>query len=145
MSCGCRRVWLQCWFPASHETQARAAVQSSRFCDCRRAKQEYVREELRDANQARGRGSQMGGPEGGLASVNETEWLSEVRAGRKKAAVLKDAEKVFQVGMHTSHVLFLTTVIAHSTIRNCEYAGSKESSACMRACVRACVRSFNPV
>ena len=66
----------------------------------RRAKQEYVREELRDANQARGRGSQMGGPEGGLASVNDTEWLSEVRAGRKKAAVLRDAEKVFQVSIH---------------------------------------------
>lgn len=58
-----------------------------------------MREELRDANQARGRGSQMGGPAGGLASVNDTEWLSEVRAGRKKAAVLRDAEKVFQVYM----------------------------------------------
>lgn len=56
-----------------------------------------MREELRDANQARGRGSQMGGPAGGLESVNDTEWLSEVRAGRKKAAVLRDAEKVFQV------------------------------------------------
>lgn len=64
---------------------------------CRRAKQEYVREEMRDANQARGRGSQMGGPEGGLASVNDTEWLSEVRAGRKKAAVLRDAEVLFKV------------------------------------------------
>lgn len=41
----------------------------------------------------------MGGPAGGLASVNDTEWLSEVRAGRKKAAVLRDAEKVFQVCM----------------------------------------------
>ena len=39
----------------------------------------------------------MGGPEGGLASVNDTEWLSEVRAGRKKAAVLRDAEEVFKV------------------------------------------------
>ena len=39
----------------------------------------------------------MGGPAGGLESVNDTEWLSEVRAGRKKAAVLRDAEKVFQV------------------------------------------------
>ena len=56
-----------------------------------------MREELRDANQARGRGSQMGGPVGGLASVNDTEWLSEVRAGRKRAAVIRDAEKVFQV------------------------------------------------
>ncbi|KAL0027014.1 hypothetical protein WJX79_008750 [Trebouxia sp. C0005] len=62
----------------------------------KRAKQEYVREEMRDANQARGRGSQMGGPEGGLASVNDTEWLSEVRAGRKKAAVLRDAEVLFK-------------------------------------------------
>lgn len=52
---------------------------------------------MRDANQARGRGSQMGGPEGGLASVNDTEWLSEVRAGRKKAAVLRDAEELFKV------------------------------------------------
>lgn len=52
---------------------------------------------MRDANQARGRGSQMGGPEGGVSSVNDTEWLSEVRAGRKKAAVLRDAEEVFKV------------------------------------------------
>ncbi|KAL3163301.1 hypothetical protein ABBQ32_009693 [Trebouxia sp. C0010 RCD-2024] len=69
----------------------------------KRAKQEYVREELRDANQARGRGSQMGGPAGGLASVNDTEWLSEVRAGRKKAAVLRDAEKVFQAVESSKH------------------------------------------
>ncbi len=52
---------------------------------------------MRDANQARGRGSQMGGPAGGVTSVNDTVWLSEVRAGRKKAAVLRDAEEVFKV------------------------------------------------
>ena len=44
----------------------------------------------------------MGGPAGGLASVDDTEWLSEVRAGRKKAAVLRDAEKVFQVCSHST-------------------------------------------
>ena len=78
---------------------------------------------MRDANQARGRGSQMGGPEGGLASVNDTEWLSEVRAGRKKAAVLRDAEVLFKV-----MVQILTAYISKMSVHDC--------------CAQACFRTF---
>lgn len=56
----------------------------------------------------------MGGPAGGLESVNDTEWLSEVRAGRKKAAVLRDAEKVFQVRRRHIAELFATNVVYHA-------------------------------
>ncbi len=78
---------------------------------------------MRDANQARGRGSQMGGPEGGLASVTDTEWLSEVRAGRKKAAVLRDAEALFKV-----MVQILTVCTSNMSVHMC--------------CAQACWRVF---
>ena len=62
----------------------------------------------------------MGGPEGGLASVNDTEWLSEVRAGRKKAAVLRDAEKLFQVCTHVSCANFILVSGAYVKLTNTE-------------------------
>ena len=64
---------------------------------CRRARQEYVREELREANQARGAGIQLRGAGKGVDSMDEAAWLAQVRAGRKKQAVVRDAEEVFKV------------------------------------------------
>lgn len=56
-----------------------------------------MREELREANQARGAGMQLGGSGKGVDSLDESAWLAQVRAGRKKQAVVRDAEEVFQV------------------------------------------------
>ena len=56
-----------------------------------------MREELREANQARGAGMQLGSTAGGVDSLDADAWLAQVRAGRKKAAVMRDAEEVFQV------------------------------------------------
>ena len=67
------------------------------ICMCRRARQEYVREELREANQARGAGMQLGGGGGGVDSLGPDAWLTQVRAGRKKAATMRGSEEVFKV------------------------------------------------
>ncbi|KAK9816796.1 hypothetical protein WJX72_005198 [[Myrmecia] bisecta] len=55
----------------------------------KRAEQEFVRSEVREANQDRGRGAKLG-PQSADA-LDEAAWMSTVRAGRRRGAVVQTA------------------------------------------------------
>ena len=76
-----------------------AAIADSQHlvCLCSRARAEFLREQLRQANQIRGGSSLLGGPDGSTATMSEEAWLAAVRSGQKKAGVLRTANATLQV------------------------------------------------